>query len=72
LTRDLADRRIYPAVDIAASGTRREELLADPKTIEAKQKLRRALVGLPPEQAMQSLVQQLKRAKTNAELLAAI
>jgi transcription termination factor Rho len=69
LTRDLADRRIYPAVDIAASGTRREELLADPKTIEAKQKLRRALVGLPPEQAMQSLLQQMKRAKTNDALL---
>src|SRR5919108_2940838 len=68
LTRELADRRIYPAVDIAASGTRREELLADAKTIEAKQKLRRALLDLPPEQAMQSLLQQLKRAKTNAEL----
>jgi transcription termination factor Rho len=72
LTRDLADRRIYPAVDIAASGTRREELLADAKTVEAKQKLRRALVGIPPEQAMQSLLQQLKRAKTNAELLGAL
>jgi transcription termination factor Rho len=70
LTRALADRRIYPAVDIAASGTRREELLADAKTVEAKQKLRRALVDLPPEQAMQSLLQQMKRAKTNAELLA--
>ena len=69
LTRALADRRIYPAVDIAASGTRREELLADAKTIEAKQKLRRDLVDLPPEQAMQSLLQQMKRAKTNAELL---
>ena len=69
LTRALADRRIYPAVDIAASGTRREELLADPKTIQAKQKLRRDLVDLPPEQAMQSLLQQMKRAKTNAELL---
>jgi transcription termination factor Rho len=69
LTRSLADRRIYPAVDIAASGTRREELLADPKTIEAKQKLRRDLVDLPPEQGMQSLLQQMKRAKTNAELL---
>ena len=69
LTRALADRRIYPAVDIAASGTRREELLADPKTIEAKQKLRRELVDLPPEQAMQSLLQQMKRSKTNAELL---
>ena len=69
LVRELADRRIYPAVDIAASGTRREELLADPATVEAKQKLRRGLVGLPPEQGMQALLQQLKRAKTNAELL---
>ena len=72
LTRALADRRIFPAVDIAASGTRREELLADAKTIEAKQKLRRALMDLPPEQAMQSLLQQMKRTKTNAELLAAL
>src|SRR5437879_7351749 len=69
LTRELADRRIYPAVDIAASGTRREELLGDAKTIEAKQKLRRGLVDLTPEQAMQSLLQLMKRAKTNAELL---
>src|SRR5204862_6467338 len=69
LARGLADRRIYPAVDIAASGTRREELLADAKTIEAKQKLRRALVDLPPEQAMQNLLQLMKRAKTNAEVL---
>src|SRR5437879_877111 len=72
LTRDLADRRIYPAVDIAASGTRREELLADAKTVEAKQKLRRALVGLPPEQAMQSLLQQMKRAATNAAWMNAL
>jgi transcription termination factor Rho len=71
LVRALADRRIYPAVDIAGSGTRREELLADPATVEAKQKLRRALVGMAPEQAMQSLLQQIKRTKTNAELLAA-
>ena len=56
LSRALADRRIYPAVDIAASGTRREELLADAKTLEAKHKLRRALVDLPPEQAMQNLL----------------
>jgi transcription termination factor Rho len=72
LTRALADRRIYPAVDIAASGTRREELLADAKTVESKQKLRRALVDLPPEQAMQTLLQQMKRAKTNGELLNAL
>src|SRR6266481_1634366 len=72
LVRALADRRIYPAVDIAASGTRREELLADAKTVEAKQKLRRTLVGMPPEQAMQALLDQLKRAKTNGELLSAL
>src|SRR6059036_3871334 len=71
LSRALADRRIYPAVDIAASGTRREELLADAKTVEAKQKLRRGLVGLPPEKAMEVLLAQIRRAKTNAELLAA-
>src|SRR3954469_1436629 len=72
LTRALADRRIFPAVDIAASGTRREELLDDPKTLEAKTKLRRALLDLPPEQAMQSLLQQMKRAKTNGELLTSL
>ncbi|HEV2750369.1 MAG TPA: transcription termination factor Rho [Gemmatimonadales bacterium] len=72
LSRALADRRIYPAVDIAASGTRREELLADPPTVAAKQQLRRGLVGLPPEKAMESLLAQLKRTKTNAEVLAAL
>src|SRR5438067_5404479 len=49
LARELADRRLYPAVDIAASGTRREELLAEPATVEAKHKLRPGLVALPPE-----------------------
>ena len=69
LTRALADRRVYPAVDIAASGTRREELLADAPTVAARQALRRGLVELPPEQAMASLLTQLRRTKTNADLL---
>jgi len=69
LSRGLADRRIYPALDIAASGTRREELLSDPVTVEAKQKLRRNLVDLPPERAMEVLLQLMRRSKTNAELL---
>jgi len=72
LSRTLADRRLYPAVDVAASGTRREELLADPPTVAAKQQLRRGLVGLPPEKAIDVLLAQLRRAKTNAELLAAV
>jgi len=69
LSRELADRRIYPAVDIAASGTRREELLADAETVARRQALRRALVGLPPDQAMSALLTHLRRTKTNAELL---
>ena len=72
LSRELADRRIYPAVDVAASGTRREELLGDPATVEAKQKLRRRLVGLPPEQGIEHLLSLMKRAPTNAELLAGV
>src|SRR5438445_12724901 len=71
LVRALADRRIYPAVDIAASGTRREELLAEPPTVAAKQNLRRGLVGLPPEQGTAVLPNQLRRGRTNAELLKA-
>jgi len=71
LVRALADRRIYPAVDIAASGTRREELLAEPATVAAKQNLRRGLVGLPPEKGMEVLLTQLRRARTNADLLKA-
>src|SRR3989475_10721208 len=50
MVRALADRRIYPAVDIAASGTRREERLAGPATVAAQQNLRLGLVGLPPEE----------------------
>jgi transcription termination factor Rho len=72
LSRALADRRIYPAVDIAASGTRREELLADARTVATKQQLRRSLVALPAEKAMEALLAQVKRTKTNAELLAAV
>src|SRR6266581_415114 len=72
LTRALADRRLFPAVDIAATGTRREELLGDAATVDAKQKLRRGLAGLPTERALEALLAQMKRAKTNAELLSAL
>jgi transcription termination factor Rho len=71
LTRELADRRIYPAVDIAASGTRREELLAPPAVVASRQELRRRLVGLPTAQGMENLLALLRRSKTNEELLGA-
>jgi len=69
LARELADRRLYPAVDIAATGTRREERLAEPAIAEAKQKLRRGLVGLPLEKALDVLLARLRRTKTTEELL---
>ncbi len=68
LSRELADRRIYPAVDIAASGTRREELLAPPEVVAARQTLRRNLIAQPPARAMETLLTLVRRTKTNAEL----
>jgi transcription termination factor Rho len=69
LTRELADRRIYPAVDVAASGTRREELLAPAAVVAARQELRRRLVAMPTAQGMEHLLGLLRRAKTNAAVL---
>jgi len=71
LRRDLADRRVFPAVDIAASGTRREELLGTPAEVAGRAELRRRLAGLPPAQAIEALLAQIRRSKTNAEMLAA-
>ena len=69
LARELADRRLYPAVDIAASGTRREELLGDAATVAGRAALRRRVAGLPPIQAIEVVLGLMRRAKTNAELL---
>src|SRR2546426_5075154 len=66
LTRALADRRIYPAVDIAASGTRREELLGGAATVQAQRGPPRGLVGLPPEKAVEAFLLPLRRAETTA------
>ncbi len=70
LTRELADRRIYPAVDIPASSTRREELLGAAAEVAGRQTLRRRLAGLPTAQAAETLLALIRRSKTNAELLA--
>ncbi|MBI3982049.1 MAG: transcription termination factor Rho [Gemmatimonadetes bacterium] len=72
LTREMADRRIYPAVDIPASGTRRDELLGDPAEIAGRDTLRRRLAGLPTSQALETLLGLVRRSKTNAELLASL
>lgn len=69
LDRKLADRRIWPAIDITQSGTRREELLHDPETLHAVTMLRRTLTTMHPVDAMEQLTKQLSKFKSNAEFL---
>lgn len=69
LDRELADRRIFPAINIEKSATRREELLLPPEILAKVHGLRRALHSLPPAEAMQLLLRQMGDTKTNAELL---
>ncbi len=70
LDRKLSDRRLYPAIDIPKSGTRKEEKLFATKNLEAIRKLRRTMVDLNPVEAMETLTAALKKHKTNDELLA--
>ena len=70
LDRKLSDRRLFPAIDIPKSGTRKEEKLFPKHHIEAVRKLRRMMVDLNPVEAMETLIQALKKHKTNDELLA--
>ena len=70
LDRKLSDRRLFPAIDIPKSGTRKEEKLFPAKQIEAVRKLRRMMVDLNPIEAMETLTAALKKHKTNEELLA--
>jgi transcription termination factor Rho len=72
LDRKLADKRIYPAIDIEASGTRREELLFDPDELQEVWKLRRVLMALEPGAALELLIDRLKSTKSNAEFLLSV
>lgn len=69
LDRRLADRRVWPAMDIAQSGTRREELLHDEETLNAVTMLRRTLNTMHPVEAMEQLTKQLSRFPTNKEFV---
>ena len=72
LSRDLADKRLFPAVDINASGTRREELITPPADLPVIYRLRRLFGGLEAEQAYQTLIPRLKKTASNRDFLAAI
>ena len=69
LDRKLADRRVWPSIDISQSGTRREELLHDEETYEAVTMLRRTLSSMHPCDAMEQLTKQLGRFESNKEFI---
>ena len=72
LDRSLADKRIFPAIDVGKSGTRKEDLLLDPLELEKTWGLRRVLAEAGPERAMKSLLNSLKKTKSNPEFLLAL
>ena len=69
LSRNMADKRIFPAVDVNASGTRREEMLMGVEETKVMWKLRRALAGLDTQQALELVLKQLKETQSNVEFL---
>ena len=69
LNRQLADKRIFPAVDVNASSTRREEMLMSADEVKITWKLRRALAGLDPQQALEVVLGKLKETGSNVEFL---
>jgi transcription termination factor Rho len=72
LSRELAQRRMFPAVDAVKSGTRREELLLTPDELHAATALRRRLADMPLQQATTQLLNVLEKTPSNAALLQAI
>jgi transcription termination factor Rho len=69
LSRELAERRVYPAIDLVASATRREELLLSDQALAATRVLRGRFSGMTPINAMNDLLTDLRRNRTNAELI---
>ena len=70
LSRELADKRIFPAIDIVQSSTRREEMLLSRESLEFSHQFRRNINGSGPADAMQSLLAMMKRSESNADLVA--
>ena len=69
LDRSIVDRRVWPAIDISSSGTRREEMLLDPEEYRRISSLRRSLSELSPADAMDQLTKQLRKTQNNADYL---
>ena len=69
LDRKIAERRVFPAVDVNPSGTRKDDLLMSPEETRVMHKLRRILSALDPQQSIDMLIKQLKKTKSNGEFL---
>ena len=69
LDRKLSERRIFPAIDIPKSSTRREDLLLDPDELEAVFYMRRAINGMKGEEAVQNILNYFVRTKNNKEFI---
>src|SRR5699024_1497871 len=69
LDRRLADKRLFPAIDIDASSTRKEDLLMSPDELAVTVKLRRLLSALEPQQALELVLERLRKSHTNVEFL---
>jgi transcription termination factor Rho len=69
LSRDLADRRLWPAIDLLGSATRREELLLSEPALAASHAMRRELSGMSPEDALSEVLGIMRRTRSNADLL---
>jgi transcription termination factor Rho len=69
LDRRIADKRVFPAVDVDVSGTRKEEVLLAPEELVLVRKVRRALHAVDSQQAIEQLLDQLRRTRTNIEFL---
>jgi transcription termination factor Rho len=69
LDRSLSERRIFPAIDLSKSGTRREDLILTKPEIEATYLMRKAMNGMKSDEAMERIIDMFIRTKTNAEFI---
>jgi transcription termination factor Rho len=69
LDREMAERRIYPAIHVTKSGTRRDDLLYHPDEFKRIGMIRRQLAAVPAIEALETLIRNMQRTKSNAELL---
>jgi transcription termination factor Rho len=69
LRRELADKRVFPAIDVDASSTRKEEILMAPEELRVVWQLRRVLHALDAQQALELLIEKMKETGSNAEFL---